>query len=218
MKDSYAEKIWNYMKMQQSLRKCDAVFILASIDDRVAEYGAKLFLQGYGDWLIVSGGVAHADDLLSTDLGGKSEAEHFADIAIGLGVNAEKIIIENEATNTGENIKLTYEILRQRNISLSSVVLVQKPYMERRTYATFEKQWPGESVDFIVTSPQILYEDYFNELQPKDKIINIMVGDLQRIKEYPALGFQTEQAIPDDVWRAFEELVKMGYDKHLIKG
>ena len=43
-----------------------------------------------------------------------------------------------------------------------------------------------------------------------------MVGDLQRIKLYPALGYQIAQEIPDDVWSAFEELVRAGYDKYLM--
>jgi hypothetical protein len=33
----------------------------------------------------------------------------------------------------------------------------------------------------------------------------------------PDLGFQVHQDIPDDVWRAYEELLSMGYDKHLVK-
>jgi hypothetical protein len=43
-----------------------------------------------------------------------------------------------------------------------------------------------------------------------------MVGDLQRIREYPARGFQIPQDIPDDVWEAYLELVKAGFDRHLI--
>jgi hypothetical protein len=30
-------------------------------------------------------------------------------------------------------------------------------------------------------------------------------------------GLQIHQEIPDDVWRAYEELVEAGYDKYLIK-
>ena len=33
---------------------------------------------------------------------------------------------------------------------------------------------------------------------------------------YPAKGFQIHQDIPDDVWRAYEELVEAGYDKYLV--
>ncbi len=43
-----------------------------------------------------------------------------------------------------------------------------------------------------------------------------MVGDLERIREYPKLGFQVEQDIPEEVWQAFERLIEAGYDKHLL--
>jgi len=43
-----------------------------------------------------------------------------------------------------------------------------------------------------------------------------MVGDLQRIAIYPKQGFQIAQEIPVDVWDAFEQLVALGYTKHLI--
>lgn len=53
------------------------------------------------------------------------------------------------------------------------------------------------------------------ELDP-DFVVSIMVGDLQRIREYPARGYQIEQDIPDFVWQAYEELVGLGYTRHLI--
>jgi uncharacterized SAM-binding protein YcdF (DUF218 family) len=212
--DQYARIIWDYMAVGQSLKKCGAIFVLCSIDERVAEYGAKLFLEGYGDWLIFSGGVAHIGDLMQTDYG-KSEAEHFADIAIKLGVPKEKILIENQATNTGENITFTYELLKAKGLRPSSLLLVQKPYMERRTYATFMRQWPGKNVDITVSSPPIKYDEYFDETNTKDRVINIMVGDLKRISDYPKLGFQIKQAIPIAVWDAYKALVKLGYTKSL---
>jgi len=43
-----------------------------------------------------------------------------------------------------------------------------------------------------------------------------MVGDLQRIREYPRMGFQIEQEIPAEVRAAYEALVAAGYDRHLI--
>jgi len=48
-------------------------------------------------------------------------------------------------------------------------------------------------------------------------VVSIMVGDLQRIKIYPARGFQIEQEIPEPVWQAFELLVRAGYDKYLVQ-
>ena len=50
-----------------------------------------------------------------------------------------------------------------------------------------------------------------------ERVINIMAGDLQRIKLYPEKGFQVYQEIPAEVWDAFEKLVAFGFDKHLMK-
>jgi len=47
--------------------------------------------------------------------------------------------------------------------------------------------------------------------------LHAMVGDLQRIKEYPAKDFQIAQDVPDDVWKAYEFLVAAGYTNTLIK-
>ena len=84
--------------------------------------------------------------------------------------------------------------------------------MERRTFATFSKQWPGPS--FAVTSPQMSYEEYASDLGLKKAFIETMVGDLIRIREYPKLVFQIEQEIPDDVWAAGQNLIALGFDKY----
>jgi len=203
---------WDYMQLNQTIEKADAIFVLCSLDTRVAQTAAQLFLQGYGGFLIVSGGFG----TLTEHHYAKPEADVFADIAIAAGVPPEKIIIENQSSNTGENVRFTYELLRKQQRNFSSLLLVQKPYMERRTFATFAKQWPDHTTIFRVTSPKIPFDEYFTEEMNENLVISIMVGDLQRIREYPALGFQIEQEIPDDVWNAFEALVDMGYTKHLL--
>jgi len=146
------------------------------------------------------------------------EADLFARAAVEMGVPTQSILVENRSTNTGENILFTRRRLEEAGIDPQSFILVQKPYMERRSYATFQKLWPGKSV--VVTSPQAGFAqylaDYSNRALSKDEVISIMVGDLQRIKVYPDRGYQMYQEIPGDVWEAFEELVKLGYNTHLI--
>jgi uncharacterized SAM-binding protein YcdF (DUF218 family) len=93
--------------------------------------------------------------------------------------------------------------------------VVQKPYMERRSYATFKKHWPDKRL--LVTSPQLSFEDYPTEEIPLKKVINIMVGDLQRIEVYPSKGYQVAQEIPGDVRRAYEILTEAGFTEHLIR-
>ena len=209
--DKLARKIWDYHNLHHTLQKADCILVLGSNDTRVADRGSELYLQAWAPILIFSGGSG----VLTQNLFNKPEAEIFADIAIEKGVPKEKILIENLSTNTGENIQFTRQLLDRHNLDPHKIILVQKPYMERRAYATFKKNWPEK--DIIVTSPNISYEDYPNEIIPKELLINIMVGDLQRIKEYPSKGFQIEQEIPHDVWQAYEELVALGYTKHLIK-
>lgn len=210
--DPYAKILWNYLKLNETPVKSDIIFCLCSHDTRVAERAAALMLEGLGDYLVFSGGVGK----LTKDLFSKPEAEVFADIARQMGVPEEKILVENKSTNTGENVQFTYKLLQEKGISANSMILVQKPYMERRTVATFKKQWPDSATTITVTSPQLSYEAYMAGGIDKDHIINVMVGDMQRIREYPKLGFQVEQDIPNDVWRAYEQLVELGFDKHLI--
>lgn len=134
-----------------------------------------------------------------------------------MGAPAEKIILEKEATNSGENILFVQNILNEKGLHPKSLLIVTKPYMERRIWSAYKKQWNDSSTKIIVTSPQITYEEHFNDMIPKDLFINVMVGDLQRIREYPKQGFQIEQVIPKKVWSAYEELVRLGYTDFVSK-
>ncbi|KAI0166633.1 DUF218 domain-containing protein [Xylariaceae sp. FL1272] len=210
-----AETLYQYHQLHMTIDqtvKVDAIFCLCSLDLRVAERAAQLFLDGHGGHLIFSGGSGK----LTQDRFMKPEAHLFADVALKMGVPGERLIIEPNSTNTGENVRFTYKLLQEKGLSLSSFLLVQKPYMERRTYATFKKQWPDASSTLIfVTSPRLSWKDYPNHDNPVDLVINIAVGDLVRIKEYPAKGYQIPQEIPDLVWMAARRLIQAGYNKHL---
>lgn len=212
--DHLARKIWDYHHLNHRLEKCDVILALGSNDLRVAERAAELYLQGWAPLLVLSGNAG----MLTRERFSKPEAEMFAEIALKRGVPESAILIEAESTNTGENVTFSRRLLESKGIyserGPDSLILVQKPYMERRAYATFMNFWPGMRV--IAASPSIPFSEYPTEELPRDLVINIMVGDLQRIRIYPGRGFQIEQEIPDDVWQAFEKLVKLGYDKHLI--
>lgn len=206
-----ANILWDYHLMKHTLEKSDAILVLGSHDLRVAGRGAELYLQGWAPLLIFSGGLGN----FTQDMWKEPEADQFARIAEESGVPPHAIIVENKSTNTGENIQFTQRILAEKNIHPTSFIVVQKPYMERRSYATFKQHWPDKKL--VVTSPRISFEDYPNEEIPLERVINIMVGDLQRIKEYPAKGFQIYQEIPDHVWDAYEVLVSKGFSNHLMK-
>jgi uncharacterized SAM-binding protein YcdF (DUF218 family) len=211
-----AEKIWDYHHLDHQLAHADAILVLCSHDKVVAARGAELFLQGWAPLLIFAGGLG----AITRRLWHEPEADQFAGIAIEMGVPRDRILVENTSTNTGENILFTKQLLAEKGLDPQTFIVVQKPYMERRSYATFRKVWPEKQVR--VTSPRVSFDDYLRRyshdtLSPDD-VIGIMVGDLQRIRLYPAKGFQIHQDIPDDVWRAYEALVNAGYDKYLLNG
>jgi len=208
---SLAQQLWDYHHMNHDLVKSDCILALGSHDLRVADRAAELYLQGWAPIVVMSGGLGNLTQGMWTE----SEADKFAAIAIQKGVPAAAILVENKSTNTGENILFTQQLLQQKNLDLQNFIVVQKPYMERRSYATFKKHWPDK--DLLVTSPQISFNEYATDDIPLERVINIMIGDLQRIKIYPAKGFQIYQEIPGAVWDAYERLVQLGFDRHLVK-
>lgn len=200
------------MRLDMPIMHAEAIIGMGALDGRIAVRSAQLFLDGYGDYIIFSGGLGKITKHTHT----MTEAERFQDIAVKEGVPKEKIFLEKESTNSGENIMFVQKLLERKGLRPKSILIVTKPYMERRIWAAYKKQWEDNNVELIVTSPQISYEEHVNEDIPKDLFINVMVGDLQRIKEYPKLGYQIEQEIPDDVWQAYEKLVKLGYTKFVM--
>ena len=205
-----AKRLWDYHLLHQSLVKSDCILVLGSHDLRVAERAAAIFLQGWAPIIVFSGGLGN----LTRGIWDEPEADQFAAIAERLGVPRQAMLIENKSTNTGENILFTQQLLIDNKLDFDSFIVVQKPYMERRSFATFKKHWPDKKL--VVTSPKISFEEYSTGQISLDQFINIMVGDLQRIKIYPEKGYQIYQEIPGKVWEAYERLIRLGYDKHLI--
>jgi uncharacterized SAM-binding protein YcdF (DUF218 family) len=185
--------------MSASTTECSEVFC-----KKERPMTKEIALQTIWDYMLVDHTLKKADVI-------------FAHVARELGVPDEDILIENQSQNTGENFAFTLNLLADNGIVPKRIIAVQKPYMERRTYATGKVHLP-ESIEFIVTSPPILMQDYPNQYNSVgDHWIHAMVGDLQRIKRYPALGFQIPQEIPDEVWKAYLYLVDLGYTNRLIK-
>jgi uncharacterized SAM-binding protein YcdF (DUF218 family) len=209
------EKIWQYHQLHHELSCAEAIVALCSHDTVVAERAAQLWLEGWAPLLVFAGGLG----VITRHFWSEPEADQFARIAVAMGVPEDRILTENRSTNTGENVLFTRRMLEERGLGhLRRFIVVQKPYMERRSYATFRKVWP--EADVIVTSPRATLDEYLDRCSHEsftpDDVISIMVGDLQRIRVYPAKGFQIPQEIPDGVWDAYEALVEAGYDRHLI--
>jgi len=208
------EVIWDYHHVGHTVpARASAIVALGSNDVRVAHRAAELFLEGRAPVLLFSGGVGA---LTEGQYGGLSEAAAFADIAAARGVPRAAMLVEGASTNTGENIRFSRALLDARGgAPPASLILVQKPFMERRTLATFLAQWGAPPVPaFTVTSPQVALADYPDARAQRlalADVIETMCGDLQRIAVYPARGFQAPMAIPAEAWAALRLLVAEGF-------
>ena len=49
--------LWDYMKMNHKLKKADCIIGLGSTDTNVANIVAELYLEGYSNKIIFSGGL-----------------------------------------------------------------------------------------------------------------------------------------------------------------
>jgi uncharacterized SAM-binding protein YcdF (DUF218 family) len=163
--------------------------------------------------LVCTGAIAHQGDLLATPWD-RTEAEMYAEVAIEHRVPADRILIEPHATNTAENIRFSRAVLDHEGIRPDNVVLAVKPFMQRRTWATMAVEWP--EMPATLASPEMTLAEYFTDELTPGKIINIMMGDLQRIWIYGRRGWSAPQRIPDEVVAAYEHLKSAGFTKHLL--
>lgn len=204
------ELIWDYHQMGHELRPCSAAIGLGSHDLGVARASADLYRAGLFPVLVFSGGNSPTTRARFP----RGEAVHFREHALSLGVPDEAILVEVNAANTGQNVTLSRDLLQRAGIQVDSLMLISKPYMERRSYATCRKLWP--EADVICASEPLELADYIKSIGDGKLVVDMLVGDLQRVIEYPRLGFAVEQDVPDDVHTAYERLLRSGFDSRLI--
>lgn len=204
---SAAKMLWDYHCIYDPVPVCDVIVGLGSYDLRVAERAADLYLEGLAPWLIFSGKSGN----FTQNLYPASEAEAFAEVALARGVPEKAIVLETQATNIGENIRFS---LGKMVPGVVSPIFVTKPQTQRRVQATVPKQWPQAKAR--VTAPLTAFEDQPTAEFPLDRLINEMTGDLTRILDYPATGYQIAQAVPLDVMEAYDYLIAQGFTGHAI--
>ncbi|GAA1696435.1 YdcF family protein [Kribbella yunnanensis] len=205
-----AQMIWDYHLMHHDLHAVDVGIGLGSHDLGVATLAAELYERDLFPALVFTG----ANSRTTTARFPRGEAIHYREHAVALGVPESAVLVESRATNTGQNLAFTRDLLADSAVSVESVLLICKPYMERRAFATCRKVWP--EVEVICRSEPVAFADYVDGIGDPVLVIDMLVGDLQRVIEYPALGFAVEQDVPGEVRHAYERLVAAGYISRLI--
>ena len=203
--------LWNYHQMGHVQRPCSAAIGLGSHDLGVATAAADLYHAGLFPVVVFSGGNSSTTRARFP----RGEAVHYREHALSLDVPNEAILVEPKAANTGQNITFSRELLAAAGVEVEALLLISKPYMERRAYATCRKLWPEAEV--ICASKPLELDDYIKAIGDAKLVVDMLVGDLQRVIEYPKLGFAVEQDVPADVHDAYQRLLNGGFDNRLIR-
>ncbi len=137
-----ARLLWDYHRMHHTARPCSVAVGLGSHDLGVADVTAELYHQGMAPVIVFTGATSPTTRARMP----RGEAVHYRERALQLGVPDSAVLLEPRATNTGENIEFAKEVLAEAGVPVSSVLLVSKPYEERRSYAMMRKLWPEVEV------------------------------------------------------------------------
>lgn len=204
---------WDYLRLVHPPVRADAILTLGSFDVQAAVHAAALWKRGLAPVIVMSGGLAHRGGLLDTGWT-RTEARVFAEAARAEGVPEQAILLEEEAQNTADNFVLGRAVAERAGLSPRTLLVVAKPYMTRRGFATGRKAWP--EAELVMQCEEIGVADYFaREADPER---TLLVGDLHRILVYPTMGFQIPQAVPAMVVDALRRLVDAGYGARLVAG
>ncbi|GAA3929827.1 YdcF family protein [Streptomyces gulbargensis] len=207
-----AQVLWDFQRMGHTPRRCSVAVGLGSHDLGVAEVAAGLYLRGLVPLVVFTG----ANSPTTRERMPRGEAAHYRERALEMGVPPGAVLVETEARNTGENIRFSRELLAARGVPVASVLLVSKPYEERRAYATARKLWP--EVEVVCASAGMSLDAYVAGIGDPRLVLDMLVGAVQRLMVYPARGFMIEQDVPAPVVAACTRLRDAGFTGRLLVG
>jgi uncharacterized SAM-binding protein YcdF (DUF218 family) len=193
----HAARLWAYMSSARAHGPCEAIVVCCSCD---------LLEQGLAPRLVFTGKSGN----WTRHLWHESEAEVFRARALANGVDASRIFLEDQATNFGENIAFVRGLLPD----LRRVTFLTKPNSVLRVALTVPIQWP--EVTAFVDSPAFSFPQEVSNVIGVFGVIHELVGDIDRIRRYPARGFQVEHRLPQPILDSWHRLVQEGFTHHLL--
>lgn len=202
-----AQRLYEFMSDCSAPETADLILVLGCHDLRVADHAAELFLSGAAPLLVCTGGFGKMTE-------GRFQAPEgvlFARRCMEKGVPPDAILIEDRATNTGENFTLSRALIPGKKTGIA----VCKPYMAKRALATGKQQWP--ELRWSVSTPRIPFAQYVPDDAALIPEIELMTGDLQRLELYARRGFQAPTFVPEELWAAWRRLVDAGFDRYVEK-
>ncbi|TVQ82293.1 MAG: YdcF family protein [Micavibrio sp.] len=178
------KEIADYMLVETELRSADLCFVFGGQNaDHLADHAAKLYHKGLFPKILVSGGVATDD--------GRMECDRMRDRLVKKGVPEDAILVENKATNTGENVKYGMALI-EKKIGLKNVkslIGIGQIHASRRFVMTLERHWPD--VVKMFSTPNY-YPVPRREFHKDEKFREDVIREFNKVAPYKQKDFIRE--------------------------
>lgn len=194
--------IWHYLAIESPLKHADVIIADGTKDIDVAHLATELYGMSFAPMILFSGGEQAGSDM--------TKADAMAKIARTYGVPESAILKDGQASNTTQVITNAQALLTENNITPTTVILVDAPYMSRTLLATAEAQWTGTQPEYINRHESTSLAEYSLRHGRGETIRNVL-GNFQRLRSYAKKGFQSEQVIPDEVQIAYDAMIWRGH-------
>jgi uncharacterized SAM-binding protein YcdF (DUF218 family) len=183
LSEQFLKSVGRYMLVETPLEKADLCIVFGNINHsaELAELAADLYHKNYFDKILVSGGPPND----------KGEARQMCDILIAHGVPAAKILTEDKASNTGENVIYSMGLLEEKGMlkNIHSVIAIGHIHASRRFLMTLERHWPQVKKMFTTTNCYNAAKDkWYTDPAFKAAVL----GEYAKIPIYKKRGFIKE--------------------------
>ena len=202
----HAGVLWRYLTACGSHHPDGLLVVCGSYDLRVCDYACELFQRGRYERFLITGRTGNWTNHLWTG----TEARVFAARARKNGVPVAAMILEEEATNFAENVRYARRLVPKAE----RVTFVTKTNSVRRVLATLPIQWPD--ADACADGPPFAFPDGVSNIVGLFGLIEEMVGDVDRLIRYPALGYQVVSSVPEEVVASCAYLADRGFGTRLV--
>jgi len=223
------------------IKKVDVLVLLGNSIPYTIKCAAEAYKNKLCDRILINGGVGHSTAILRDEIRkdetfngiqveNRAEADIFLSIMTKIyNIPENKIVVENQSTNCGDNALKAITLLDELHISYSSLLLIQDPTMQLRTYASFLKYIENKEVKIINYAPFIPIINSDLRLTNKDidgiwdeqRYLELILGEIPRLKDdsngYGPCGknFINHVSVPREIEEHYNKLKVLVNDDNL---
>lgn len=180
MKAEEINKITEYIFLKSNPQEADLALVFGTRHQEAIKKVYELYHAGLIPKILISGGENRVT--------GENEALEMNKKLIELGVNEDDIILEDQSSNSLENVLFSKKIIDEKLgfKNIKKIIAIVKHYHSRRALMTLKKHFP-KNIELIPATYEI-YGFVFNNWLDSEVGRKKVLGEWSKIQEYLAKG------------------------------